>query len=188
MALPLLENESAEVKEWLLTHSSLVKTTAAEKQEHLDAKARDKGIDIDHAARIEAIRTGRPMPQGSTRSAAETFDSWSNYYEAEVEHRKLKRPIFQKAFREYNQKWAKPAEDAALKRLATALCEAHAAHVEYFQNRNQLHAIGVEPVGLNRIAIDDMFGLPTDKQGPLAELLRELVAANALSKLPTELR
>jgi hypothetical protein len=32
-----------------------------------------------------------------------------------------------------------------------------------------------------------MFGFSDNKQGPLAELLRELVAANALSKLPKEI-
>jgi hypothetical protein len=184
--LPPLENESREVKDWLQTHAALIKKRDAKKQEHLDAKAREKGIDKDHTARIEAVRTGQNIAPSDTPSADQTYSDWSDLYEAEVEHRRLQRPIFHRAFRDYTIKHIKPVEDAALKRLATALCEAHAAHVEYSQNRNQLNGLGIEPVGLNRIAIDDMFGLANSKQGPLAELLHDLVAANALSKLPKE--
>jgi hypothetical protein len=189
MALPNLD--SPEAKEWEITRDSLVKKRNEKKKIFEDSKTREKGIEVDHKSHIEAVRTGKPSSSAPSPAAISdaAYHDWSDHYEAVIEHDRLKRPIFQKAFREYTARHVKPIEDPILKRVGAALTDLHAALLERHQLRTDLHSrLGIEPVGLTNINFNDVFGLPTDKQGPLAELLGELVAANAISKLPIGLR
>jgi hypothetical protein len=189
MALPNLD--SIEAKEWEITNDSIVKKRDEKKRLFEDSKSREKGVEVDHKAHIEAVRTGKPSSSAPSPAAISdaAYHDWSDHYEAVIEHHRLKRPIFQKAFREYNAKYVKPIEDPILKRIGAALTELHAALLERHQLRSELHnRLGIEPVGLVNISFNDVLGIPTDKNGPLAELLRELVAAGALTKLPIGLR
>jgi hypothetical protein len=188
MALPNLD--SPEAKEWEITKDSLVKKRDEKKRIFEDSKSREKGVEVDHKAHIESVRQGKPSSSAPSPAAISdaAYHDWSDHYEAVIEHERIKRPIFQKAFREYNQKHVKPIEDPILKRIGVALIDLHAALLERLQIRDVLHSkLGVEPVGLANINFYDVLGIPTDKNSKIADLLRDLQSAGAISRLPKEL-
>jgi hypothetical protein len=189
--LPSLEEFSPTVKNRNQRRAALVKQRDEKKAEYLDAKAREKGVEEGHDERIYNVmigeHSGTSTPDASA-IASEAYNAWSDTHEAIELHDKLNRKVVLDASREYCATYLKAPQDAALKRLAAGLCEVYSAQVEYSTNRNQLWALGIEPIGLTPIAIDDLVGSYNDKQSKLAFLLRDLIAAGALSKLPVELR
>jgi hypothetical protein len=189
MTLPTLESTSPKLKEWTLIDDALEKKCGAAKLVYVDSKAREKGVEKNHAQHIENVRTGGVSTAPSvTAIAADAYAVWSDLFEAREEHRKLKRSIVQQASREYNAKWVKPILDPVLKKIGAALCDVQAGLLEYYQIRNDLHSkLGIEPVGLANISFYDVLGIPTDKGSKLADLLRDLQSAGAISRLPKEI-
>jgi hypothetical protein len=188
MTLPSLESTSPEIREHKLRRAAKVKLRDAKKAEYLEIKARKVGQEQNHDAYINSLMTD-DAASNITANPDDAYAIWSDLYEVVVALDKKGQAIVEKATKDYNAKHVRPIEDSLLKRMATALCEFHSAYEEQYQLRNELHGkLGLKPVGLANIRFYEMFGVPTDKQGPLGELLAELVAAGALSKMPATLR
>jgi hypothetical protein len=187
--LPTLEAFSEKYNDWAATRARLVKARDEKKQIYEECKARDRGAEQNHDARIESIRTGQTATLASaSASTNDAYQDWSDHYEAVVSHDRLKWKIVNDASRGYNQTYIRPAHDAALKRVADALCELHAGHLEYSRNLDRSANLGIEPIGLPLFPLDDLLGYAADKGSKLAYFLRDLVAAGALTALPKELR
>jgi hypothetical protein len=175
--------------DWHIRLAELTKDCAALKQKYLESKARKVGIEPNHDEHIRRIANGETSV-APTAVADDFYGQWSDVHEALELHRKKERGIVLEASKEYCAKFVKVPEDAALKTIGAALCDLQAGLLEYQQNRKQMYEVGAQPVGLSNIGNDvaDLVGLPTDKTGKLAYLLRELIAVNAISKLPIGLR
>jgi hypothetical protein len=187
MALPTLESTSPEIREHKLRRAAKVKHRDAKKAEYLEIKARKVGQEENHDAYINSLMTD-DAASNITANADDAYAIWSDLYEVVVALDKKGQAIVESATQDYNQKYVRPIEDPLFKRMATALCDFHTAYHEHKQIRDELHSkLGIKPAGLTNINLYDMFGLPTDKQGPLGELLRDLAASGAC-KLPAAFR
>jgi hypothetical protein len=82
----------------------------------------------------------------------------------------------------------RPQVDKAEKELVAALVIAHEKHLTFWQAKHHLIDAATGLNGLFESNVDDILGVPVNKQSPLADLFRTAVKANHLKSIPAVLR
>jgi hypothetical protein len=82
----------------------------------------------------------------------------------------------------------KPQVDKAEKELAEALVIAHEKHLTYWQAKRHLINAGTGLNGLFDSNVDDVLGIPVDKQSPLHDYFHAAERCGHLKSVPAVLR
>jgi len=189
IVVPNAEEVSPEYKKHLALGRRLKAQKSEAKTEALRLRSLLSGDDNQQDSRIALIAVGEEASepvdyQAQYRAAVRRYSD----LEAACEiHDKNTRTIRLAAATDVCAK-VKPEHDAATKRLAAALVEAHEANRVLFQLRTDLRAQDLAFVNILDVAPHEVLGAPNDKYSPFADLMRELVARGYLSKLPESLR
>jgi hypothetical protein len=141
----------------------------------------------DHGIRVQAILDGAPVPPPSNIDI-EIANAQADFNAVESAEEILARRISELK-REAGQKicaQVKPEHDKAMKRLSSALVEAHAAQVELHKMKWGLINNGCGLYGLFN-ADPDFLDMPLDKASSLAHFFRAAKAAGYISSVPKEL-
>ena len=144
-----------------------------------------RGVEPDQDSRIEMIACGDDVPEVEDVDLAykkSLTRYWDLHAACEYQTKKI-RAVRYDAAKTYCASLKAP-HDAILQRLGKALVEAHAAHVEYNQLRNDLLDHNVPYIGICAPNPHVALGPANDKSSALAFLFRELVEVQAISKMP----
>jgi hypothetical protein len=91
-----LQEFSKKYNDWTIRRAELTKGCAAKKQEYLESKARQAGVERNHEGHIQAIMSGEASI-APTAVADNLYHEWSDWHEALELHRKQERPIITEA-------------------------------------------------------------------------------------------
>jgi hypothetical protein len=81
----------------------------------------------------------------------------------------------------------KAEHDVAENELTTAMVVVYEKHLAYWKDKRSLLNKGIGLYGLFSSNIDDVLGIPVDRNTPLADFFREQVHAGNLKRLPKDL-
>jgi hypothetical protein len=182
---PTLAESSAEVRDDDIITAKLVEDITAANANY--RRLRTTPIN-DHALYIESISNGGPVVPfedvaSQTREAAALCRDLN---EAREKRHEQSRVVRQKALGAL-AKALLPEERAALKRVAVAGAEIHAALRDYHGIKEYLLQQG-GLVGICMTDTEKVFGNPNDRLSDFAMLLREFVALGVLDKMPANLK